>query len=71
MPEVSVWILDKKALSDGASRAGRARGYEPFFEQQRRSCAQMLRIKASGVTARAPECAQGIEVSARRAGLLN
>eukprot|EP00775_Hariotina_reticulata_P010443 gene10443-10601_t len=47
--EVSVWILDKKSLTEQASRAGRARGYDQFFEQQRRSCNQMLRIKHPGV----------------------
>eukprot|EP00878_Enallax_costatus_P038064 GHUV01043206.1.p1 GENE.GHUV01043206.1~~GHUV01043206.1.p1 ORF type:complete len:249 (+),score=59.91 GHUV01043206.1:473-1219(+) len=30
-------------------RAGRARGYDTVFEQQRRSCNQMLRIKHPGV----------------------
>ncbi|KIY94415.1 hypothetical protein MNEG_13548, partial [Monoraphidium neglectum] len=48
-PEVCVWILDKRTLMDQASRAGRARAFDTFFEQQRRACAQMLRIKHPGV----------------------
>jgi hypothetical protein len=44
-PEVCVWILDKRGLMDQASRAGRARAFDVFFEQQRRACAQMLRVR--------------------------
>ncbi len=44
-PEVCVWILDKKTLLDAASRAGRVRAFDAFFEQQRRACAQMLRVR--------------------------
>ncbi|KAF8073098.1 Scyl2 [Scenedesmus sp. PABB004] len=48
-PEASVWILDKKGLMDQASRAGRARGFDAFFELQRRSAAQMVKLKHPGV----------------------
>ncbi|WIA29467.1 hypothetical protein OEZ86_011968 [Tetradesmus obliquus] len=48
-PEASVWILDKKGLIDQASRAGRARGFDSFFELQRRSCNQLVKIKHPGV----------------------
>jgi hypothetical protein len=47
-PEVCVWILDKRTLMDQASRAGRARAFDTFFEQQRRACAQMLRVRVCG-----------------------
>jgi hypothetical protein len=29
-------------------RAGRARGFDAFFEQQRRGCTQMLRVRMGG-----------------------
>jgi uridine phosphorylase len=48
-PEVCVWTLDKKTLMDAASRAGHARAFDVFFEQQRRACAQMLRVRGAEV----------------------
>ena len=46
--EVSVWILDKKPLSGGGvggSKATNAKAFEPLFEQQRKGCSHMTRVR--------------------------
>ena len=56
--EVSIWVLDKKALNDGLARGGggggglsgsRGRPFETFLEQQRRGCTTMTKIRHPGV----------------------
>ena len=50
--EVSIWVLDKKALSESHARGGgggRGRPSEAFLEQQRRGCATMMKMRHPGV----------------------
>ncbi|GAX73373.1 hypothetical protein CEUSTIGMA_g826.t1 [Chlamydomonas eustigma] len=47
--DVSVWILDKKALVDGSKGLAKPRSFDLLFEQQRKGCANMTRLKHPGV----------------------
>eukprot|EP00798_Chlamydomonas_sp_ICE-L_P021793 gene21793-28814_t len=47
--DVSIWILDKRQLIEANKQNARPTSFDALFEQQRRGCSHMTRLKHPGV----------------------